>query len=109
MRVHGGGDVGDGAEVPVDEFGGAAGVVDGARTGAAADVERAFGEAEVALDVDEEEVDAGSVAGGGGDGVRLAVVRRCGHQGHLVGVVVEAGGGGGVEAGQGEGGHGDLL
>jgi hypothetical protein len=58
-------DVGDRGKVLVDELGDPRGVIDRATTGAACDVEGALREAEVLLDVDQQQMDARLVGGGG--------------------------------------------
>lgn len=67
VGVHRGDDGGDLAQVAVDEFAEAVGVVDRALTVGAADVELEVGLAEGVLDVDREEGDAAIVVGGGLD------------------------------------------
>jgi hypothetical protein len=58
VRVHRRRDVGEDGRVAIDEFGDAARVIDRALAAAARDVERALGEAEVFLHVDQEQVHA---------------------------------------------------
>jgi hypothetical protein len=69
VGVERGGDVGEDAQVAVDQLGDAPRVVDRAAAAAAGDVQRAVREAEVLLDVDEQEVDAALVGGRRPDGV----------------------------------------
>ncbi|KKU07464.1 MAG: hypothetical protein UX09_C0029G0003 [Candidatus Uhrbacteria bacterium GW2011_GWE2_45_35] len=67
VGVEGGGQVGQAVEVFVDELGHPPRVVDGPGAGATADVQAAFGEAEVLLHVDEQQVDDETVGRRGGD------------------------------------------
>ena len=94
-------------EVPVDEPREPVVVLDGPAAAAAAHVEAALGEAEVALDVDQQQTDVARVGPGGGDPMLGAVEPRVIEERGGVRAIRETGRVSGiVERGHGQLGHG---